>query len=148
MRNRRVWRSCLPSHTYGNSYELLEQNPNWAEGEQVTGTQFRVDTTGTTLQMVNSFPGLVNGGFESGQTAWFAYGDAGVSVDHTVAHTGSASALIANAPGNARLSQSFAVLPWRQYHLRMFYKTQNFQGYSQVEAPPTATLHTIASTSR
>jgi hypothetical protein len=76
---------------------------------------------------------LVNGGFESGQTAWFGYRDAGVGVDNTVAHTGSASALIANAPANARLSQSFAVQPWRQYHMRMFYKTQNFQGYSQVE---------------
>jgi hypothetical protein len=54
-------------------------------------------------------------------------------VDHTVAHTGGASALIANAPANARLAQSFAVQPWRQYHMRMFYKTQNFQGYSQVE---------------
>jgi hypothetical protein len=118
---------------YGFSNDLLQQNPNWAEGEQLIGTQFRVDPTGTTLQMVNSFPGLVNGGFESGQTAWFAYGDAGVGVDTTVAHTGSASALIANAPANARLSQSFAVQPWRQYHMRMFYKTQNFQGYSQVE---------------
>jgi hypothetical protein len=83
--------------------------------------------------MVNSFPGLVNGGFEAGQTAWFGYGDAGVGVDNTVAHTGSASARIADAPANARLSQNFAVQPWRQYHMRMFYKTQNFQGYSQVE---------------
>jgi hypothetical protein len=114
-------------------YEVLLHNPNWAEGERVIGTQFRVDLTGTTLQMVNSFPGLVNGSFESGQTAWFGYGDAGVGVDKTVAHTGGASALIANAPANARLAQSFAVQPWRQYHVRMFNKTQNFQGYSQVE---------------
>ena len=114
-------------------YEVLLHNPNWAEGERVIGTQFRVDPTGTTLQMVNSFPGLVNGGFESGQTAWFGYGDAGVGVDNAVAPTGGASALIANAPANARLDQSFAVQPWRQYHMRMFYKTQSFQGYSQVE---------------
>ena len=118
---------------YGSSYDLLLHNPNWAEGEQVIGTEFRVDPSGTQLQMVNSFPGLVNGGFESGQTAWFSYGDAGVGVDNTVAHSGSASALIANAPANARLYQTFAVQPWRQYHMRMFYKTQNFQGYSQVE---------------
>lgn len=113
-------------------YEVLLHNPNWAEGERVIGTQFRVDPTGTQLQMVNSFPGLMNGGFESGRTAWFGYGDAGVGVDNTVAHSGGASALIANAPANARLAQSFAVQPWRQYHMRMFYKTQNFQGYSQV----------------
>src|SRR5580698_1369314 len=27
---------------YGHSYDMLMQNPNWAEGEQVIGTQFRV----------------------------------------------------------------------------------------------------------
>jgi hypothetical protein len=118
---------------YGASYDMLMENPNWAEGEQMVGTEFKVDPTGKTLQVVNSFPGLVNGGFESGQTAWFGYGDAGVSVDTTVAHSGSASALIANAPANARLSQTFTVQPWRQYHMQMFYQTQSFQGYSQVE---------------
>lgn len=56
---------------YGHSYDMLEENPNWAEGEQLVGTQFQVDPTGKTLQVVNSFPGLVNGGFESGQTGWF-----------------------------------------------------------------------------
>src|SRR3984957_3962496 len=118
---------------YGNSYDMLMENPNRAEGEHWTGTKLQGDPTGKTLQVVNSFPGLVNGGFESGQSAWFGYGDPGLSVDHTVAHSGSASALIANAPGNARISQSFAVQPWRQYHLRMFYKTQNFAGFSQLE---------------
>jgi hypothetical protein len=118
---------------YGHSYDMLLQNPNWAEGEQVVGTQFRVDSTGRTLQLVNSFPGLANGGFESGQTGWFSYEDPGVGLDNTVSHSGSASALIANAPANARISQNFAVQPWRQYHMRMFYKTQNFQGYSQME---------------
>lgn len=114
-------------------YDILTMNPNWAEGEQVVGTQFQVDPTGRTLQVLNSCPGVVNGGFESGRTAWFGYGDAGVGVDNTVVHTGGASALIANAPGNARLSQTFTVQPWRQYHMRMFYKTQTFHGYSQVE---------------
>lgn len=116
-----------------NGYEILLENPNWAEGQRVIGTQFRVDPTGKTLQVVNSFPGLVNGSFEEGRTGWFGYGDAGVGVDNTVSHKGRASALIANAPGNARISQSFAVQPWRQYHLRMFYKTQNFAGFSQLE---------------
>ncbi len=115
-------------------YDVLLSNPNWAEGERVLGTQFRVDPTGKTLQVVNSFPGLVNGGFESGQTGWFGYGDSGVSVDTTVAHNGKASVLITNAPANARLSQNFTVKPWRQYHMRMFYKTRDFQGYSQVLA--------------
>jgi len=116
-----------------NGYEILLENPNWAEGQRVIGTQFRVDATGKALQVVDSFPGLVNSSFEEGRTGWFAYGDAGVGVDNTVSHSGRASALIANAPGNARISQRFAVQPWRQYHLRLFYKTRNFQGFSQLE---------------
>jgi hypothetical protein len=117
---------------YGHSYDELTQNPNLAEGERVLGTQFKVDAAGKTLQVVNSFPGLQNGGFESGQTGWFGYGDPGASVDETTSHTGLASVLIRNAPGNCRLSQSFTVLPWRQYHMRMFYQTQGFSGSPQV----------------
>lgn len=119
---------------YGHSYDELVLTPNLAEGERVVGTKFQVAPTGRTLQVVNSFPGLVNGGFENGQAGWFSYGDPGSSVDNTVAHSGSASALIHNAPGNSRLAQSFTVQPWRQYHMRMFYKTQGFSGYSQVLA--------------
>jgi hypothetical protein len=118
---------------YGHSYDELIENPNMAEGQQVVGTQFQVDPTGKTLKVVNSFPGLVNSGFENGQTGWFSYGDPGSSVDNTVAHTGSSSALIRNAPLNCRIAQSFAVQPWREYHMRMYYKTQSFSGYSQVE---------------
>ena len=119
---------------YGHSDPELIYQPNLAEGQQVVGTQFQVDPTGATLQVVNSFPGLVNGGFESGQTGWFGYGDPGSSVDTTVAHTGSASALIRNAPANCRLEQSFTVKPWRQYHLRLFYQTQGFSGGPQLFA--------------
>jgi hypothetical protein len=118
---------------YGHSYDELLKAPNLAEGEQVVGTQFQVEPTGKALQVVNSFPGLVNGGFENGQAGWFSYGDAGASVDTSVAHSGTAAALIHNAPANCRLSQSFTVQPWRQYHMRMFYQTQGFSGYSQVE---------------
>lgn len=119
---------------YGNSTDELLFQPNLAEGQQVNGTQFQVDSTGSTLQVVNSFPGLVNGGFENGQTGWFSYGDPGASIDNTVAHSGSASALIRNAPANCRLYQSFTVKPWRQYHLRMYYKTQGFAGGPQMLA--------------
>ena len=126
---------------YGNSYDELVLNPNLAEGERVLGTQFQVDPTGTTLQVVNSFPGLVNGGFESGETGWFSYGDPGTSVDTTVSHSGSASALLRNCPANCRLEQSFTVQPWRQYHIRMFYQTQNFSGYAQILASADGNLN-------
>ncbi len=121
---------------YGHSTDILRSNPNLAEGEQVVGTRLQVDPNGQTMHVVNSSPGLVNGGFESGKTAWFSYGDAGAVTDTSTAHSGSTSALISgalNPSANARLFQSFAVQPWRQYHMRMFVKTQNFQGYSQIE---------------
>ncbi len=118
---------------YGHSGDMLRQNPNWAEGERVVGTQFQVDPTGQSLQVIDSSPGVVNGGFENGQTSWFSYGDAGTSVDYTTAHSGAASGLISTTSGNARLYQSLTVKPWRQYHLRMFTKTAGFQGYAQVE---------------
>jgi hypothetical protein len=112
---------------YGYSNDILNQNPNWAEAQRVTGTQFQVSADGAQLNLINSFPGLQNASFESGQTAWFSYGDPDVSVDTTVAHTGSNSARIAQGPGsnNARLFQQFSVVPWRQYHLRLWIKTQN-----------------------
>ncbi len=119
---------------YGHSSDELLFQPNLAEGQQIVGTQYQVDPTGSTLQVINSFPGLVNGGFENGQTGWFSYGDPGASIDATTAHTGNASVLIRNAPGNCRLAQSFTVKPWRQYHLRMFYKTQGFGGGPQIFA--------------
>jgi hypothetical protein len=119
---------------YGHSYDELEWNPNLAEGQQVVGTQFQVDAAGKTLQLVNSFPGLVNGGFENGQAGWFNYGDPGSSVDNTAAHSGLASALIRHAPANCRLAQTFTVKPWRQYHMRFYWKTQGFAGGPQVMA--------------
>ncbi|MCU1262350.1 MAG: putative glycosyl hydrolase [Bryobacterales bacterium] len=121
---------------YGHSTDMLRRNPNWAEGERVVGTQFQVDPQGKTLQVLNSSPGLVNGGFESGKSGWFAYGDAGTTVYNSVSHSGSASGLISgalNPSANARFYQSFAVKPWRQYHMRMYLKTSGFQGSSQVE---------------
>ncbi len=117
---------------YGHSTDMLRQNWSWAEGERVNGTQFQVDSKGQTLQVINSFPGLTNGGFEQGKTTWFGFGDAGTTVDYSTSHSGAASGLITANPGNSRFSQTFTVQPWRQYHMRMFTKTQNFSGYSQV----------------
>jgi hypothetical protein len=119
---------------YGHSYDELVLSPNLAEGQRVLGTEFQVDPAGASLHLVNSFRGLVNGGFENGPAGWFSYADPGSSVDNTVAHSGGASALLRNCPANCRLAQSFTVQPWRQYHLRMFYQTQNFSGFAQIFA--------------
>jgi hypothetical protein len=117
---------------YGYSNQALATNPNLAEAQRVIGTQYQVDPTGTQLQLINSFPGLLNGGFESGKIDWFDLGDPGTGVDTTVSHSGNASALISGAAFNSRLRQWLPLTPWRQYHLRLFYKTSNFGGAAQL----------------
>ncbi|MFL6463752.1 MAG: hypothetical protein ACJ73N_05010 [Bryobacteraceae bacterium] len=112
---------------YGFSNEALEMNPNWAESQRVIGAQFEVDRSGTKLNFRNSFPGLANGGFENGEADWFSTGDQGLGLNST-AHSGKNSAVIVDAPRNARLRQKFPLQPWRQYHLRLFFKSSNFHG--------------------
>ncbi|MDP8979506.1 MAG: carbohydrate binding domain-containing protein, partial [Acidobacteriota bacterium] len=113
---------------YGWSNDVLRTNPNWAEGQRIVGARFQVNAAATQLQLVNSFSGLVNGGFESGKTSWFKIGDAGVDADPTVSHSGTYSGVIRNAPANGRFAQLLTLTPWRQYHLRMYVKTQNYGG--------------------
>lgn len=112
---------------YGFSNEILERNPNWAESQRIVGAPFEVDRSGTKLNFKNSFPGLLNGGFENGQSDWFSTGDSGLGLN-SVAHSGENSAVIVDAPANARLRQKFPLQPWRQYHLRLFYRTSSFHG--------------------
>ncbi len=45
---------------YGYSDDALLNNPNWAEGEHLTGSQFTVNAARTALVPVNSFGGLAN----------------------------------------------------------------------------------------
>ncbi|MBV9308379.1 MAG: hypothetical protein JOZ45_19695 [Acidobacteriaceae bacterium] len=118
---------AIPS-LYGFSNEVLEMNPNWAESQRVLGAHFEVDQSGTKLNFKSSFPGLANGGFESGETDWFSTGDKGLGINNNVAHGGKNSAVIADTPGNARLRQKFPLQPWRQYHLQLFYKSSDFRG--------------------
>ncbi len=120
-----------PITPYGYSNDLLEYNPQWAEAQRIVGAEFQVNAAGNRLQLINSFPGLSNPGLESGAVDWFDLGDRGVALSTTVAHTGNHSAVITNAPANGRIRQSLTVKPWRQYHLKLFYKSSNFSGYAQ-----------------
>jgi hypothetical protein len=112
---------------YGYSNEALQANGNWAESQRVTGAEFQVDASGKRLNFRNSFPGLSNSGFEDGKKDWFSTDDPGIGIN-TVAHSGKASAVVVDAPGNARFRQKFPLKPWRQYHLRLFYRSSNFRG--------------------
>jgi len=125
-------KTMLGPGLFGYSNEVLQANPNWAEGQRIVGAQFQVDGSGKKLVMKNSFPGLANSGFEEGKTAWFDTDDPGIGVN-TVAHWGKSSAVIVDAPKNGRLRQAFPLKPWRQYHLRVFYKSSNFRGSAMIE---------------
>lgn len=117
---------------YGWSNDVLHVDPNWAEAQRVVGTRFQVDPSGKRLDVVNSFPGLANSGFEAGKVNWFDTGDSGVGISN-VARRGHSSAGIMNAPGNARLRQKIALIPWREYHLQVFFKSKDFRGGPMVE---------------
>jgi hypothetical protein len=118
---------------FGYSNDALEADPNWAESERITGAEFRVDRSGRRLDLINSFPGLKNGGFEAGKSAWFDTGDAAIGVSNTISHSGKNSGVIVDAAGNARFRQTITLKPWRQYHLRLYYKAQNFKGAPMLE---------------
>jgi hypothetical protein len=40
--------------------------------------------------------------------------------------------VVVDAPGNARFRQKFPLQPWRQYHLRLFYRSSKFRGNAMV----------------
>lgn len=117
---------------YGYSDDTLSNNPNWAEGEHITGSRFTVNASKTALVPVNSFGGLTNPGFEAGQTGWFGFNDPNMGIDGAVAHSGNNSGYIANATGDSRFQQTLNVTPWRQYHARMWIKSAGFSGFSQI----------------
>jgi hypothetical protein len=126
---------------YGYSNDMVKEDGNLAEGMEVVGTQFTVTAgaSGNVLSAINSLPPLQNGDFESGQTGWFSFGDARVSLDTTASdcYAGSACGEItgsSTATDNARFTQSLTLTPSRLYHLQFWLKTSNLAGNSfQVE---------------
>ena len=125
-------RTMATPSPYGYSNEALYANANWAESEPVMGALFQVDASGKRLVLRNSFSGLRNAGFEEGKSDWFDTGDTGMGIS-TNAHSGQNAGVITNAPANARFFQKFALKPWRQYHLRIWVKTQDFAGSAMAE---------------
>lgn len=127
---------------FGWSNDVLRENKNWAESQRVTGARFQVDETGKRLKLKNSFAGLRNQGFELGKTDWFDLNDSGVGIN-TVAHSGKAAAAIVDAPGNARLRQKITLIPWRQYYLRLFFKSKDFQGSAMLSVLDSSDLNMV-----
>ncbi|HEY6988786.1 MAG TPA: hypothetical protein VH369_10405 [Bryobacteraceae bacterium] len=130
--NKKHLKSVVTTAPFGYSNDVLSVDPNWAEAQRVTGSRFQVDRSGKRLIFQNSFPGLANHGFEEGKTGWFDTGDQGIGISEA-AHAGKAAGVIVDAPGNGRFRQKITLKPWRQYHLRLFYKSSNFTGGPMVE---------------
>ena len=124
---------------FGYSDDALVNNGNWAEGEHITGSQFTVNASKTALVPVNSFGGLVNPGFESGLAGWSSDNSTNMGIDPIVAHSGTASGYITNATSTSQFHQTLNVIPWRQYHARVWIKTSNFQGLAQIQVIDPAT---------
>jgi hypothetical protein len=120
-------KSIATTAPFGYSNDVLSVNPNWAEAQRVVGSKFQVDASGKRLILKNSFPGLANHGFEEGKTGWFDTNDQGIGISEA-AHNGKAAAVVADAPGNGRFRQKITLEPWRQYYLRLYYKSSNVTG--------------------
>ena len=122
---------------YGYSNDVLNTNPNWAEGQRVVGSRFEVDQSGRQLRLLNSFPGISNGGFESDDSGWIAKSrwgvrDQGVEIDPLTSHSGASSGVIRDVQRIGRFHQRLNLTSWRQYHLRLWVRTQEYRGPTPV----------------
>ncbi len=128
----------------GYSDGLLAHDPNLAEGIPVSEAPLLV-TDGIAQIASNLTSPLPGGEFEEHRnhavTGWDFQDAAGQAsfVDTDVRHSGQ-SALRWDDPGsnatetagNARVSRQVAVDPWRQYHLSVWIKTQNWESARDV----------------
>ena len=114
---------------FGYSNDMLQTDPNLAEGQRVVGSQFQVVASGSgnALAFVNSFAPLSNGDFQNGGAGWFNTGDACLGVDATKGHGDSSSAkLTGGSAGNCRITRALTLTPWRMYHVRFWVASQGF----------------------
>ncbi|HEY3266944.1 MAG TPA: hypothetical protein VGM37_08465 [Armatimonadota bacterium] len=119
----------------GYSNGLLSHNPNLAEGMPVIDAPYLVSGSAAALSQDAGF-GLKDGGFEQVSGARFTgwgWQDSPVAPDTSVKHSGAQSAKMTGiAGGNARICQTVAVQPHRQYHLSVWLRTQDFDAAGAV----------------
>jgi len=120
---------------------MLYFNPNLAEGLPVIAAPFVVQWVNNELVLVNDPTdniNILNAGFEAVPVnsnflpSWEGQDKPGTLTfwDNTVAHTGNASVRVANLArsqdGVARINQTFAVSPFRDYYVSVWVKTRSF----------------------
>lgn len=127
--------------SFGYSGPILFHNPNLAEGLPVIDAPFIVENTANGLAIMNAPDDvfdLQNADFEnlpssSNVFPGWSWQDGPGSVtfwDTNVSHSGNASARVTNpgqgSNGNARIVQNVSVTPFRDYHVSVWVKTENF----------------------
>lgn len=123
---------------FGYSSGILAHNPNLAEGIPVIDLPMRIQNG--VAQLIPPAESLItNGGFESNkqhQALQWGFQDAvgqASFIDTAIKHSGQQSLRFEelaknNAPhGNGRISKPLKLAPWRQYHARVWIKTENHQ---------------------
>ncbi len=129
----------------GYSDGLLAHDPNLAEGMPVREAEFVVQDGRAVLVSSLNDP-LPGGSFEQHRdhavTGWSfqdAVGSASF-VDTDIKHSGESSLRWENPSqnatetgGNARVSQVVQVAPWRQYHLSVWIKTEEYESAGSVK---------------
>ncbi len=131
----------IPAILAYNDSSILKIDPNLAEGLPVKDALFVVHGS-EALQEPDHAVAITNGGFETATDdvfgGWQLQDSPGVStfVDHEVAHTGKASARVEHLPkseyGRARFHQAIKVKPFRQYHITVWVKTQDYHGGAEM----------------
>jgi len=110
---------------------LLAHDPNLAEGLPVREAIFTVTGREANVVAENLLPG---GGFEELKGAAFAQWDWNdpAARDTAVKHRGEAALRFENPMGNARVSKRIACAPFRQFHLSVWIKTENFPANGEI----------------
>jgi hypothetical protein len=135
---------CIAPMGYSNG--LLYADPNLAEGLPVRDAPFVVHDGQADLDPAEAGNLLKNGDFSQAQgdklTGWDFQDNIGTAsfVDHTISHTLGGQSLrmtdIGKADpqnGHGRIMQTVEVKPFRQYHLSVWIKTQDFQNPSSLQ---------------
>ena len=109
----------------GYSNDLLMKNPNLIEGPPVRDALFVVKGNEARHQPEHPQPLLRDGGFAD-LKKW-QWHDEMVSQDQ--------GGIVMTDPKerNARISQTIAVKPWRQYHVTVWIKTEDFRGTPEIK---------------
>lgn len=123
-----LW-SAVCSGGYDNG--LLAHDPNLAEGLPVKDAPFVVKGGTATLESGNYMPGGSLETARNGNFVGWDFNDA-ATLDTAVKKEGASSLRFTATEGNLRVSKRLSLPPFRQFHLSVWIKTENFRSAGEV----------------